>query len=131
MSPEYVAKKSALKALTPLLILFFWLIIPLIVIIYNIIKLKNDYIEFYSDKIIQYSGIISKHEKRSTFPGVVGISVNKSIFGRMFNYGDLHIDIVGKWDINTDGIINPDALKNYLENRLVKTADNTVNTLIG
>lgn len=131
MKPEYIAKKSALKALTPLRILFFWLIIPLFVIIVNIIRLKCESIEFYADKVVQRKGIIFKSEKRASFNGVMGISINQSLFGRMFNFGDVHIDIAGRWDVTTDGIKNPYELQNYLETRLIKTNPTAINTLVG
>ena len=131
MNPEYVAKKSKLHAFTPLRILFFWLIIPIFVIIFDMIKLSKETIEFYEDKVIQRSGIISKKEKRAAFTGVLGVSISQSVMGRMFNYGDVRIDIPGTWDINTYGIKAPRDLQNYLETRLVKTNSNAVNTMLG
>ena len=131
MNPKYVAKKSKLRAFTPLRILFFWLIIPIFVIIYNMIRLSKETIEFYEDKVVQRSGIIAKKEKRAAFTGVLGVSISQSVMGRMFNYGDVHIDIPGKWDISTDGIKNPRDLQNYLETHLVKVNANTVNTMLG
>ena len=33
----------------------------------------------------------------------------------IFNYGDVRIDIVGRWDVDTHAIKNPQGLKNYVE----------------
>jgi len=45
----------------------------------------------------------------------------------MFNYGDVRIDVPGKWDVNTDGIKDPDALSHFLEGKI--TAKGTVSIL--
>lgn len=119
---DYIAKKSAWKAVTLFRILFAWLVIPLIIMIADIIKLKHQTIEFYDNYIIQKSGVIAKSERKSAFMGVVSVSVNQSIRGRIFNYGDISVDAVGKWDINTRGIANPESLKRYLNTRMVTTS---------
>lgn len=122
-TPIYVAKKSAWKAVTPFRILFCWLIIPLFAMIAQIISLKNENIEFYEDSIITKKGIVSKDESRFAFSGVIGVSVKQGVGGRIFNYGDVKVDIVGRnWDIDTKGIHNPQALKQFLETRIQPTA---------
>lgn len=118
MTPLYVAKKSCLRAFTPLRILFFWLIIPTILILIDIIQLKNETVEFYEDHILVKSGVLSKKQRRSVFSGVYSVSIDQSVFGRMFNYGDVRIDVPGKWDVNTDGIKDPDALSHFLEGKI-------------
>jgi len=127
MTPLYVAKKSCLRAFTPLRILFFWLIIPTILILIDIIQLKNETVEFYEDHILVKSGVLSKKQRRSVFSGVYSVSIDQSVFGRMFNYGDVRIDVPGKWDVNTDGIKDPDALSHFLEGKI--TAKGTVSIL--
>ncbi len=89
MAPEYIAKKSAWRAFTPFRILFIWLIIPLFLIIYDIVKLKSETIAFYSNKVVQRRGILSKNRKKAVFIGVLGVDVYQSLFGRLFNYGDV------------------------------------------
>jgi len=118
--PNYVASKSAWNAVTPLRILFFWLVIPLIVLIVDIIRNKKDKIEFYDKYVIERSGILSKKEKKSTFAGVYSVSVDQSVWGRIFNYGNVKIDVVGRWDVDTDGIARPNGLKRYLESKIVE-----------
>lgn len=119
VTPNYVASKTAWNAVTPLRILFFWLIIPLIILIVDIIRNKKNKIEFYDKYVIEKSGILSKKEKKSTFAGVYSISVEQSIWGRIFNYGNVKVDVVGRWDINTYGISHPNELKKYLESTIV------------
>ena len=120
MYPNYVAKKSVVPALNILLILTFWLVIPLIIQIYKIVEAKNYRAEFYDDKVIIKGGVFSTSERQSVFAGVHSVSIYKSLLGRMFNYGDIRVDAVGKWDVDTYGISNPDGLKHYLETQINK-----------
>jgi uncharacterized membrane protein YdbT with pleckstrin-like domain len=115
MRPNYVAKKSLIPALSFWLIAFSWLLIPLIIQIKRILSAKYYSIEFYDNKIIVKSGILNMHERQSVFAGVHSISISQSLFGRIFNYGNIYVDCPGKWDIDTKGIKNPESLKKYLE----------------
>ena len=119
-TPNYIASKTAWNAKTPLRVLLFWLIIPLIILIVDIIRNKKDKIEFYDKYVIERSGILSKKEKKSTFAGVYSVSVDQSVWGRIFNYGNVKIDVVGRWDVNTYGIARPNELKKYLESKIVE-----------
>lgn len=119
-TPNYVASKTAWNAVTPLRILFFWLIIPIIVLIVDIIRYKKDKIEFYDRYVIEKSGLLSKREKKSTFAGIYSVSVEQSVWGRIFKYGDVKVDVVGRWDIDTYGISHPNELKKYLETKIVE-----------
>lgn len=119
VKPNYVATKSAWKAVTFWRVVLFWLIIPLIVMIVQIIVLKHERIEFYDDKIVVKSGVLSKNERKSIFAGVLSVSVNQSLWGRIFGYGDVIVDAMGKWDVNSEGIRNPKELERYLETKIV------------
>ena len=128
MKPDYVATKTALRAITFWRIVFCWLIIPAIIMVVDIIKLKNDRIEFYEDHIVVKSGVLSKKERKSAFMGVMSVSVNQSLFGRIFGYGDVSVDVTGKWDVDTRGVKDPQGLVRYLEKRIVKSS--SVRTVI-
>ena len=125
MKPNYVAKKSIWSAITFWRVLLFWLIIPLIVMIIGIIAAKKETIEFYDEKVILKKGIIARSEKQTIFSGVLAVSVEQSVLGRMFNYGNVRIDVQGKWDIDTTMVSNPHGLKEYLENKAVSA--NSIN----
>lgn len=131
MKPNYVAKKSILPTFSFLRIILFFLIVPLIMIIYDIIKLKKDVIEFYDDKIISKSGVFSKNETTTVFMGVYAVNIKQSFWKLMFNYGEVKVDAVGKWDINTTGIKNPKGLKEYLEKYTEKATSNTMKIVNG
>ena len=118
MQPNFVAKKSLWGAISIWSILFFWLIIPIFVIIFKMISLKCESIEFYDQRVIQKSGILAKKERQSVLTNIVSVSVNQSLWGGIFNYGDVQVDLIGKWDIDTRGISRPHELKNFLEKYL-------------
>ena len=122
MKPNYVATKSAWRAVTFWRVVLFWLVIPLVIMIIDIVAAKRDVLEFYDDKVIHKSGILAKNETQTLFTGVMAVSVAQSVVGRMFNFGDVRVDVQGKWDIDTDMISNPFGLKQYLETKTVKAA---------
>lgn len=76
---------------------------------------KSEKIEFFDKKVVTTSGILSKKEKNSVFTSVLSVSVEQSLWGRIFNYGNLSVDVVGKWDVDTKGVKNPKAVKEFLE----------------
>ena len=115
MKPNYVAKKSLISSLNIFLILFAWLIIPAIIQLIKILDAKCYVIEFYDEKVVRKSGILTRREKQTVFGGVYAVNITKTLVGRIFDYGDVQIDCPGKWDIDTSCIKNPEGLRDYLE----------------
>ena len=122
MNPKYVATRSALSDFS-----FFFCVLLLILgiipgVLYIVIKkaAAHSYrINFYDDKYVLKSGILNKSETSTVFKGVVGVSVEQSIKGRMFDYGIVKVDLVGKHQLVLGGVKNPAGLKKYLETRKV------------
>ena len=120
MTPQYVAKKSAWSCIS-----FFWilsciLIVPLIILIFRIITVKQFAIEFYADRIIIKSGWLNTHKKQMVFMGITSVVVNQSLWGKIFNYGTVMVDCVGQWDVRaTTFICDPNGLEAYLQTRIV------------
>ncbi len=119
MKEQYVVKKSLAAAVTPMCLLFFWLIIPLFIMIARMIKNACYSATFYEDKVVIKSGVLNKQEKISVFAGVLSVSINQSLLGRIFGYGDVNVDVKGKWDVSTQAIKKPKEFKAYLESRVV------------
>ena len=119
MKPNYIAKKSVFAKLSLLKILLCLLIIPLIVLIFQIIILKKFRIEFYDDKIITYSGWLNVTRKQMTFMGVVFTTVHQSMIGQIFNYGNVNVDCVGTWDVDLTYIKKPKKLEEYLRSKII------------
>ena len=128
MQPNYIVKKSVVPVLSVWLILFFWLVIPLIIQIVRIAAAKSFSVEFYDNKIVMKSGLLNKQEKQSVFVGVNTVSISQSFLGRIFGYGDVKVDCRGKWDVDTYGICNPKGLKAYLESKITADGITTVVT---
>ena len=102
------------------------LIIPIFVLIYRMMEANRYRIEFYDDKIIVCSGLLDTHKRVSAFVGVAAVSYTQTLFGRMFDYGDVHVDCAGKWDINTSYIKDPEGLEAYLQTKIVSAANTTI-----
>lgn len=126
MTPNYIAKKSAWAAwslgATLLTVLLSFLIVPIIVQICRTITVKKYSVEFYDDKIIVKSGWLNTHSKQMVFMGVTSVSISQSLWGNMFGYGDVIVDCVGKWDVDTHCIKKPHELEEYLQTRIVQAS---------
>lgn len=130
MEPNYVIKKSVVAALSFWLIVFCWLIIPAIIQIVRIIQAKRETVEIYNDKIVQKGGILNTYENESSFFGVYSVSIHQSLWGKIFNYGDLIVDCPGKWDVSTLGIKNPNEAKKFLSSKIVTKNTSNTNTIL-
>ena len=120
MKPNLVAQKSVMSVISFWSIVSCILIIPIFILIFKIIALKKYRIEFYDDKIITYSGLINTSKTQCVFMGVTASNVKQSLFGRILNYGDVFVDCVGKWDVDTTYIKNPQQLDEYLQTKIVQ-----------
>lgn len=109
---------------------FFAAILTILVLVGVILEAKHHTITFYKNIVIEKKGFFSTKEKMSGLTKVLGVSVNQSFKGKLFNYGDITIDKVGQWDIDFHFIKKPYGLKNYLETLLHNTDYTTVNQLM-
>lgn len=125
MKPNYIARKSMLSTLSFWRIVSCILIIPIIPLVARLISAACFRIEFFDDKVITYRGVLNKSKKVAVFMGVAATSIEQSLIGRIFNYGDVKIDVVGKWDVDTTGIKNPSALEEYLQTKIMPTQQTT------
>lgn len=119
MKPNYIAYKSIVPVLSFWRIISCIFIIPIFVLMFRIAEIKKFRIEFYDDKIITYSGLINTNKKQTVFLGVTATQIRQSVMGQIFNYGDVVVDCVGKWDIDTKNIKNPSELENYLQSKII------------
>ena len=126
---EYVAKKSVWCCLNFWWIISCLLIIPIIFVVFRILSAKAEKITFYSDKVVWEKGFLSKKVRKFAFTGVFSVDIDKPFIGRIFNYGHLDIVFVGKCDINTFYIKDPDKLVEYLESKIVKKQDTNIHMI--
>ena len=120
MEAQFIAKKSKLASVTIWRILFCWLIFPVIFLLIDIFKLNSYKLEIFENQILETYGVLSKNQKQTAFSGIVSVTINQTLFGRFFNYGNVTIDIVGKNDLVIENIKNPNDLKTFLESKIIK-----------
>ena len=115
IKPNYVIRKSAWSVIRPWHILLGFLIVPLIIMVIKIINIKDESVSFYHNRVVHRSGIFSKQEKTTIMTRVLSVSVKQTFWGRICNYGNIYVDVVGEWDINMRGVKDPMKAKAYLE----------------
>lgn len=115
MEAKYTVKKSAWAAISAWQVLLFWLIVPLIIMIVKIVAAKSETIEFYENRVVMKSGVLSKKEKQVALSTVLSVSIEQTLWGRIWRYGDVKVNVLGPWDIDTTGVANPKGLKQYLQ----------------
>ena len=90
------------------------------ILIFRVIAIKQFRLEFYDDKIVIKSGLLNTKKKQMAFMGVTGVEVEQSLWGKLFGYGSVIVDCVGKWDVSfTTYIKEPEKLEAYLQSRIV------------
>ena len=118
--PKLVARKSIIPLFKWWHFLFFWTIIPLIILICKIVIVRHQYVEFYDGYIVMRKGVFHKVETKQIFPKVVGCHVDRTFEGRIFSYGDVIIDAIGeKWDFRLEEFARPVRIKKYIDNCFV------------
>lgn len=143
IKPNYVMRKSAWCAIRPWEILVLLLsvgalvgsfmvpdpfnkvllvaagvafLIPLLVIVFKVINLMDDTISIYYNKVVEKHGIFNTVEDTRIFTQVLAVKIKQNIWGKIFNYGTIYVDVVGqKWDFDMKGIKNPRKAKEFLE----------------
>ncbi len=104
--------------------------IAFLIFLGKVLMLKTYKIMYYDNKVVCQHGFPwNRHERTSAFLGATSVVVDRSLGGLIFNYGDVYIDTIGKWDIDTTYIKKPKKLKAYLEQRLI--TNSMVSPLIG
>ena len=117
MKPNYVAKKSAYSVIRLWKII---LIVPILWMLPQIIKAKSEKVEFYDDYIVEKKGVFRKESKTYVNPGIVTVSTEQSFGGRLGNFGNVKMNVIGK-PVNVDltYIKRPKKLKAYLDTKLI------------
>lgn len=81
-----------------LCILFCWLVFPLIILICWIIKNASFKYIISTEKIESRSGIFNTKSQKQIITKVLSVSETQSLGGKIFNYGTVCINLVGKND---------------------------------
>ena len=116
---EYVATKTKWRAVSFWGIVSCILIIPIFILVFKLIAADKEKMTFYNDRVVIEKGLINKSQKTIAYTGVFSVSMSQSLWGKIFNYGHVKVDLVGNNDINTRYIKNPQKLVEYLETKIV------------
>lgn len=100
------------------------------VVSYAIIDAKSYSLNFYGNYAIARSGVFNKIERRTPITKVMSVSVRRSFWGQVFNYGNVYIDFVGKGDHNMIMIKNPNALKKYVQSLIDGTDYDSLHQIV-
>ncbi len=111
----YTATRSAWSEVTFLRVILCLLVIPIFYLIFKIAEAKCEVAEFYSDRVVLKSGVFNKSENEVLLVGVSAVYIDKSFKGRVFGYGSVKVDILGRNDLRLEDVANPEGLKNYLQ----------------
>lgn len=117
MKPNFVAKKSAYSVIRLWKII---LILPILFMIPQIIKAKSEKVEFYDDYIVEKKGVFRKVSQTYVNPGIVTVSTEQSFCGRLGNFGNVKMSVIGKpLNVDLTYIKRPKKLKAYLDTKLI------------
>ena len=118
--PNFVARKSIIPLFKWWHFLFFWTIVPLVILICKIIVVRHQYVEFYDGYYIMRKGVFHKFEYKNIFPKVVRCHVDRTFEGRLFSYGDVYVDSIGqKWDFTLEAFAKPLRIKKYIDSQFM------------
>ena len=146
--PEYTAKRSAWTVCRFWQFLVFWVLVPvllygaatvlelestvmwaaiaawfvllIVILIIKIIIIKSHRVEFYRDRVVEKWGVFDVEKKINVFTAVLSARIEQKFWGRIFNYGEVKVNMVGPWDVDLTRIKKPRKLQNYLESRVAR-----------
>ena len=117
MKPNFVAKKSVFSVVRLWKII---LILPILWMIPQMIKAKSEKVEFYDDYIVEKKGVFRKVSKTYVNPGIVTVSTEQSFCGRLGNFGNIKMNVLGKpLNVDLTYIKRPKKVKAYLDTKLI------------
>lgn len=103
-----------------------------LVIVLTVVEASKCEIRVYEKSIVTRKGLLNVKETRSVMTPIIGVSVEQSFTGKIFNYGNLVIDKVGKgWDIDSRYIKKPYEFKNFLDTLMESTDMDKVTMIMG
>lgn len=72
-----------------------------------------------NNEVIKREGIFRKKELIMPYSVVAGVTVEKGVVGRIFDYGTVHISAFGKMeDIDMKGMRNPEEISRIIKHRI-------------
>lgn len=97
-----------------------------------ILYVKTYKYEFYEDRIIEKYGLISRWEKQTPMTPIIGVYMEQSFWGRIFDYATITLEKIGstKWsNFEMYRISEASAVKECLEEMISRTKGDIVSIL--
>lgn len=145
--PIYVAKRSAFAVINWKILLGFLLALVLVVVssllesmllfkisvgtaafwlilqTWIIILAKTFTLRVYKDRIVTRNGLIRRTEVQEVNFGLIILGVRESFWGRVFDFGEVEVQCVGRADKIYVGIFDPWGLRSCLQENFVQKSD--------
>jgi len=96
------------------------IIISIIGIAIEILLLKAYIIIVYDNYMVVERWVITREEEKILIKNLTSVKITETIFGRIFNYGDVEFTICGKEKMLLPHIKNAKFLKEYLDNLMLQ-----------
>ena len=106
-----------------ILAILFWCIVPLIILIYIYAKNKTYHYYIYTNKVVYEGGLFSKTNRTQTLTKVLSVTKNQSLKGSIFNYADIHVNLIGKENLYLNDVKYPDDICVAFEKLIVNPND--------
>ena len=91
----------------PMIVCIVCSLICLLATAITIIIIKTNKAIFYKDRIVIQGGFIKRWEKQMPLTPIVGVHMQQTVFGRLFDYASFTVDKVGndEWNLSANGKI--------------------------
>ena len=88
--------------------------------LWNVIRIKHHYFEFYDSYVVEKWGVFVKTSHKTIFPRIIEVKTTK----RLLNYGNVEVNVVGpRGDLdNLTNIARPKVLCDFLEYHMLGEA---------
>ena len=118
----------------------------IVVTVFVIINIKMYKAFFFTDRIIIKGGFIARWEKQMPLTPIVGVHMDQSFFGRIFDYASFTVEKIGhdEWSLDSNGkvgelngpesilfrVSEASAIKECLEELVIRTKGD-ISTIMG
>ncbi len=95
---------------------FILIFIQILAIVFVFIRWYTFYFSIKDDYIINISGLIVKKKRIVNYSNISSVNYRQGILGRVFNYGDLNLELIGEGNsFVIQNIDSPDLIVNKIE----------------
>ena len=105
------------------LVITFWLVIPLIALICMFLSNRTYRHYVYRDRYVYEGGLLSKKRRTQTMTQVLAVDIEQSFKGKIFNFGDVRVNLIGRGGLRIEGCKHPEEVASALQGLIAKGKD--------